>query len=99
VTSADYPLLHHIFLLARDVQQRPYTSSLPYRAKDDLFLVGAAPDRDRRAQVLIADRPELGVLAFEDLLLLSRCQRASPASGSRRPVGTSHESATASGPN
>jgi hypothetical protein len=43
VTSADYPLLHHIFLPARDVQQRPYTSSLPYRAKDDLFLVGAVP--------------------------------------------------------
>jgi hypothetical protein len=41
VTSADYPLLHHIFLPARDGQQRPYTSSLPYRAKDDLFLVGA----------------------------------------------------------
>jgi hypothetical protein len=43
VTSADYPLLHHIFLPARDVQQRPYTSSLPYRAKGDLFLVGAVP--------------------------------------------------------
>ena len=46
VTSADYPLLHHIFLPARDVQQRPYTSSLPYRAKDNLFLVGAVPRRD-----------------------------------------------------
>jgi hypothetical protein len=43
VTSADYPLLHHIFLPARDVQQRPYTSSLPYRAEGDLFLVGAVP--------------------------------------------------------
>jgi hypothetical protein len=43
VTSADYPVVHHIFLPARDVQQRPYTSSLPYRAKDDLFLVGALP--------------------------------------------------------
>lgn len=46
VTSADYPLLHHIFLPARDVQQRPYTSSLPYRAGDDLFLVGALPRPD-----------------------------------------------------
>ena len=45
VTSADYPLLHHIFLPALDVQQRPYTSSLPYRAGDDLFLVGAVPRR------------------------------------------------------
>lgn len=43
VTSADLPLLHHIFLPARDVQQRPYSSALPYRAKDDLFLVGAVP--------------------------------------------------------
>ena len=45
VTSADLPIVHHIFLPARDVQQRPYTSSLPYRAGDDLFLVGALPRR------------------------------------------------------
>ena len=44
VTSADLPLAHHVFLPATDVQQRPYTSSLPYRAGDDLFLVGALPD-------------------------------------------------------
>jgi hypothetical protein len=44
VTSADYPLLHHIFLPAIDTQQRPYTSSLPYRAGSELFLVGALPD-------------------------------------------------------
>jgi hypothetical protein len=46
VTSADYPVLHHIFLPATDVQQRPYSSSLPYRAGPDLFLIGALPDRD-----------------------------------------------------
>jgi hypothetical protein len=46
VTSADYPLLHHIFLPAVDAQQRPYTSSLPYRAASRLFLVGALPDPD-----------------------------------------------------
>jgi hypothetical protein len=46
VTSADYPVLHHIFLPALDVQQRPYTSALPYRAGDDLFLVGAVPRHD-----------------------------------------------------
>jgi hypothetical protein len=44
VTSADYPVLHHIFLPARDAQQRPYTSSLPYHAGDESFLVGALPD-------------------------------------------------------
>lgn len=46
VTSADVPVLHHIFLPAWDVQQRPYSSSLPYRAEDALFLVGAVPRRD-----------------------------------------------------
>ena len=44
VTSADLPIVHHGFLPAADVWQRPYTSSLPYRAGDDLFLVGALPD-------------------------------------------------------
>ena len=44
VTSADLPVIHHVFLPATDAQQRPYTSSLPYRAGDDLFLVGALPD-------------------------------------------------------
>jgi hypothetical protein len=46
VTSADYPLLHHVFLPAVDVQQRPYTSALPYRAGSELFLVGALPQPD-----------------------------------------------------
>jgi hypothetical protein len=44
VTSADVPIVHHAFLPAADVWQRPYTSSLPYRAGDDLFIVGAVPD-------------------------------------------------------
>jgi hypothetical protein len=42
-TSADHPLLHHVFLPARDVQQRPYTSSLPFQAGDERFIVGALP--------------------------------------------------------
>ncbi len=46
VTSADMPIVHHGFLPAADVWQRPYTSSLPYRAGDDLFIVGAVPDPD-----------------------------------------------------
>jgi hypothetical protein len=44
VTSADLPLVHHAFLPATDVQQRPYTSSLPYRAGGERFLIGALPD-------------------------------------------------------
>lgn len=45
VTSADRPVMHHVFLPATDLQQRPYSSSLPYRAGEELFLVGALPDR------------------------------------------------------
>jgi hypothetical protein len=41
VTSIDAPVVHHLFVPARDVQQRPYSSSLPYRAGDHTFLVGA----------------------------------------------------------
>ena len=43
VSSADLPVAHHIFLPASDVQQRPYTSSLPFRAGDERFLIGALP--------------------------------------------------------
>jgi hypothetical protein len=44
VSSVDLPVLHHIFLPATDVQQRPYSSSLPYRAGDETFIVGVVPD-------------------------------------------------------
>lgn len=44
VSSVDLPVLHHFFLPATDVQQRPYSSSLPYRAGDNTFLVGVVPD-------------------------------------------------------
>jgi hypothetical protein len=43
-SSVDRPVLHHLFLPAADVQQRPYSSSLPFRAGDDRFLVGLLPD-------------------------------------------------------
>jgi hypothetical protein len=85
VTSADYPVLHHIFLPALDVQQLPYTSSLPYRAGEDLFLVGAVPRRDspRPAGEDEFDRLETaastGRLAF-DLAV-------APIVGRFRPVG------------
>lgn len=44
VSSVDRGLLHHLFLPAADVQQRPYSSSLPYRAGARRFVVGALPD-------------------------------------------------------
>lgn len=39
VTSVDAPVLHHLFVPASDVQQRPYSSSLRYRACGETFLV------------------------------------------------------------
>jgi hypothetical protein len=46
VTSVDAPVLHHIFVPSSDVQQRLYSSSLPYRAGDRTLLVGALPRAD-----------------------------------------------------
>ena len=43
ITSADLPVLHHVFLPATEVDQRPYSSSLPFRAADGLYLIGAVP--------------------------------------------------------
>lgn len=43
-SSIDRPVLHHLFLPAGDVQQRPYSSSLPYRGGGRRFLIGALPD-------------------------------------------------------
>jgi hypothetical protein len=44
VSSIDLPVLHHIFVPAGDVQQRPYSSSLPYRAAGSTFILGVTPD-------------------------------------------------------
>jgi hypothetical protein len=46
VTSVDLPVLHHGFVPATDFQQRPYSSSLPYRAGGETFLIGLVPDGD-----------------------------------------------------
>jgi hypothetical protein len=43
VTSVDLPVLHHVFVPAGDVQDRIYSSSLPFRAGEERFLVGALP--------------------------------------------------------
>jgi hypothetical protein len=44
VSSIDRAVLHHIFVPAADAQQRPYSSSLPYEAGGERFLVGVVPD-------------------------------------------------------
>jgi hypothetical protein len=54
VTSADMPLLHHVFLPVRRIDQRPYSSSLPYRAGGERFLVGALPLDEHRFQLAVA---------------------------------------------
>lgn len=46
VSSVDAPVMHHLFVPAGDVQQRPYSSSLPYRVGDRKLLVGAVPRPD-----------------------------------------------------
>jgi hypothetical protein len=46
VSSVDRAILHHVFVPATDVQQRIYSSSLPFRAGGETFLVGALPDDD-----------------------------------------------------
>jgi hypothetical protein len=83
VSSVDLPLLHHVFLPATDVQQRPYSSSLPYRAGARTFLVGvrAAPDSPRPSGGNEFDRlaraAESGRLRFDFLIasLLGRFER------------------------
>jgi hypothetical protein len=59
VTSGRRPVLHHVFLPADYVQQRPYSSAIPYAAGDRRFIVGALPDAR-------APRPT-GADAFERL--------------------------------
>jgi hypothetical protein len=44
VSSVDLPVLHHVFVPAGDVQQRPYSSSLPYRVGEKSILLGVTPD-------------------------------------------------------
>ncbi len=46
VSSVDAPVLHHIFVPAADFQQRPYSSSLPYRVGHRTLLVGTTPRAD-----------------------------------------------------
>lgn len=54
VTSIDLPVLHHIFVPARGVGQRPYSSSIPYRAGDETFLVGTVPQSDEEFELAVA---------------------------------------------
>ena len=57
ITSIDLPVLHHVFVPAGDVHQRPYTSSLPYRAGDETFLIGAVPEEGGELRFGVAVAP------------------------------------------
>lgn len=54
VTSVDRPVLHHLFVPAGGVADRIYSSSLPYRAGDDRFVVGALPRSETEFALAIA---------------------------------------------
>ena len=58
VTSIDLPILHHVFVPVTGAHQRPYSSSLPYRAGGRRFLVGALPSGGGGFQLAVA--PILG---------------------------------------
>lgn len=88
VSSVDLPVLHHIFVPASDTQQRPYSSSLPYRAGDETFVVGVVPDAS-------APRPA-GDDEFDRLARAAATGRltfglaVAPVGGRFRRVGTLH---------
>src|SRR5215207_3807794 len=46
VTSADRPFVRRVFMPARDAQQRLYSSSLPFLAGDEHFILGVLPRSD-----------------------------------------------------
>jgi hypothetical protein len=88
VSSVDLPVLHHLFVPAGDVQQRPYSSSLPYRAGVETFLVGVVPDAgsprpaggdelDRLRRAAATGRMRLGLAV-------------APLGGRFRRIGTLH---------
>jgi hypothetical protein len=43
VTSIDRPVLHHVFVPSGGPQQRIYSTSLPYKAGEESFILGALP--------------------------------------------------------
>ena len=88
VSSVDRPILHHVFVPAGDVQQRPYTCALPYRAGDDRFLIGLMPDP---SSPRLSGTDELDRLAKAASTGRLRFDVAvARVNGRFRPVGTLH---------
>ena len=95
VTSIDAPVLHHVFVPARSVDQRPYSSSLPYEAGGEEFLVGALPtDSPERFHLAVAPlegrfRPVAAIHLGEQLPEVADALRFNPwnTGGGLRPSG------------
>lgn len=54
VSSVDRPVLRHLFVPAGGIAERPYSSSLPYRAGAERFVVGVLPVSERRFELAVA---------------------------------------------
>jgi hypothetical protein len=89
VSSVDLPVLHHVFVPSADVQQRPYSSSLPYRAGTESFLLGLTP-------AATSPRPAPGGDEFDRLAGAAATGRlafdlaVAPVMGRFRRVGALH---------
>ena len=63
VTSIDRPVLRHLFVPARGIADRVYSSSLPYRAGDEEFVIGALPLSGQRFQLAVSRRGNFAPVA------------------------------------
>lgn len=54
ITSADGAIVHHVFLPARGVHARPFSSALPYAAGGRRFLLGVLPSSEGRFHLAVA---------------------------------------------
>ena len=88
VSSVDRPVLHHGFVPASDVQQRPYSSSLPYRAGDQTFLLGVVPDPSSPRPAGRDEFDRLARAAAGGRLVFGLA--VAPVNGRFRRIGTLH---------
>jgi hypothetical protein len=88
VSSVDRPVLHHGFVPASDVQQRLYSSSLPYRAGTQKFLLGVVPDPASPRPQGGGEFDRLGRAAAGGRLFFGLA--VAPVNGRFRRIGTLH---------
>jgi hypothetical protein len=88
VSSVDRPVLHHGFVPASDVQQRPYSSSLPYRAGKQKYVLGVMPDPASPRPAGGDEFDRLGRAAASGRLLFGL--GIAPVNGRFKKIGTLH---------